>query len=649
MSSNKHLEVIKNNDLFKGIDLNSINFSFENKRLVELKEGDIIYSSGQPSDSIYLILDGEVKLKLTTLKRLFYKSGGEFVGEREIISGVERDSSALANSNCTLYKIDADFIKQLIEKSVDMRARLNFDGESAEAKAETDVFVPETIKDKTTPLLPIEPQKFDLNQFSDIESISKPVVDIDNLKVSHYEQEPDLDEVIQQKYIRSDNKSLKTQLLDDPDDLSNWVITESDIDKASTSQKQPILDNEKIEVDEIITAHPQNKLEATTPETTSNKPSNGFPVDSGDLNLNAKHIIEFLLNKTYSQVGALYLLSSDKQHLEEIYQTSESIYKGKKSVKDGITGIVAREKKIKFSASFQKDLNFDSEIDLPNEFSGETIIFIPFTDEQNELTAIAQLGTNETVFTKTEENELKDYAVKLAGLLKPGQKPIQKSSVKVSSTTDISHFAKFLLQDVKAPLLTVKHYSSILSRFDLSEEVKKVITLLSAQTSTVIDLIQGSIDYFEKNTKVKSETISFNEFLDQSLTVLSDYVESRNVKLFKKLGADARVKIDARKFYVACFYISKFACDIMKNGGNIYFSSEVNDNIVQLSIKDENKVIKETDLINLFDSNLQNDNSENIGLSLSMAKFIIESMKADIKLHFNSPGLVYQISIPVSS
>ena len=649
MSSNKYLEAIKDNDLFRGIDLNSINFSYESKRLAEFKEGDLVYSSGDPSDSVYLILDGEVKLKLTNLKRLFYKNAKEFVGEREIISGTERNSSALANSNCTLYKIDSDILKKLLETSPDLRSRLKVDGDIPSDKPEPEVVVPESIKDKTTPILPVEPQKFDLNQFKDFETSSKQVVDIDNIKVSHYEQEPNLDDIIQQKYLQSDNKSLKTQLLDDPDDLGNWVITENIVDKSQPTQKKTNNDNEKIEVDEIISSQMNHESEVISHASSSTQAHNDLISDTGDLHLNAKNIIEFLLHKTYSQIGALYILSADKTHLEELYQTNESIYKGKKSLKDGITGIAAKEKKIKFAVSYAKDINFDPETDLPNEFTGETIMFIPFVDEKNEFIGIAQLGTNETVFTKTEENEIKDCAVKLTHLLKPVKKPVQKSSVKVGSYTDISKFAKFLLQDVKAPLLTVRHYSSILSRFDLSEEVQKVITLLSAQTTTVIDLVQSAIDYSEKNSKVKLETISFNEFMDQTLTFLSDYVESRNVKLFKKLGPDTMVKIDSRKFYVACFYISKFACDVMKSGGNIYFSSNIIDNTLLLTVKDENKTIQELDVDSLFNPNLFNDHGENIGLSLSIAKFIIESMNANMKLQFNNPGLLYQISIPVSS
>ena len=205
------------------------------------------------------------------------------------------------------------------------------------------------------------------------------------------------------------------------------------------------------------------------------------------------------------------------------------------------------------------------------------------------------------------------------------------------------------MQDVKAPLLTIKHYSSILSRFDLPEEVKRVISLLSSQANSVIDLLQSSIDFSDKNSKTKLEAVSFNEVMDNNLTLLSDYVESRNVKLFKKLGEDAKFKIDTRKFYVACYYIARFACDMMKHGGNLYFSSQVDDTRMVLIIADGNKIDGNDLLEKVFDPGFTNGSGESLGLSLAIAKFIIESMNGSINLKPTDSGTSYLISIPISS
>ena len=93
------------------------------------------------------------------------------------------------------------------------------------------------------------------------------------------------------------------------------------------------------------------------------------------------------------------------------------------------------------------------------------------------------------------------------------------------------------------------------------------------------------------------------------------------------MSCDAKVKIDTRKFYVACYYISRFACDVMKHGGNLYFSSNIEGANATLTIKDENKFIKANHLEKIFNPSFNNDNDEKIGLSLAISKFIIESMQ----------------------
>lgn len=644
MSTNRSIEVIKLNDLFKGVDFDSLNFPFESKNFIELKEGDLVYSAGQPSDFLYLIINGEIKLKLTTIKRLFFKSKNEFFGESEILTNVVRNSSALANSDCTIYKVDSLLITNLINKSSSLKSNLNhIEFESVNEKMITNSESEPTIE---KPLLDLEPDKtkLDVTKIVEVQTKYESKVDLDKIVIHSFQQEPDLDAFIQQKYIESDNKSLKTQLIGDPDDIGNWVITEQNLDTVASKNTVTNLKSEKIEVEEEI------KSGGNKDSYFSTTSKQDYPIVLEDLEKTAKNILEFLMLKTDSKAGAIYSYSQAAQMLEEIYQTNESIYKGKKKIKEGITGLVAKNKQIRFSVSFLNDINYDQEIDRPNDFAGETLIVIPFLDSKNDLIGIAQLGTDETIFTKDEENKVKEYSIYCSKILEQSlkQKNISVEKPKVINNSGLPQIANFLMQDVKAPLLTVKHYSSILSRFDLPDEVKKVIKLLSSHTNSVIDLLQASIDFSEKNMKTKLEEVSFNEIMDQNLTALSDYVESRNVKLFKKLTEDAKVKIDLRKFYVACYYVARFACDVMAQGGNLYFSSHVSGSKVLLTILDENKILNEKHFEQAFDPNFSINEKETIGLSLAIAKFIIESMNGSIVLNKTESGTSYLVSIPVS-
>jgi K+-sensing histidine kinase KdpD len=87
----------------------------------------------------------------------------------------------------------------------------------------------------------------------------------------------------------------------------------------------------------------------------------------------------------------------------------------------------------------------------------------------------------------------------------------------------------------------------------------------------------------------------------------------------------------------------------MKQGGNLYFSSQVEGANAVLIIKDENKFIKANHVEKVFDPDFDNNNDEKIGLSLAISKFIIESMHGTIKVQVDDSGTRYLISIPISS
>jgi len=495
MNSNKTIESIKSNDLFKDLDFASLNIPFDAKNFLEFKEGDLIYSSNQSAEFIYLLINGEVKIKLNSLKRLFFKSPNEYFGETEVLHKELRGSSAVANSDCLLYQMEESLLSKLINDSSEIRAVLLYNDNNGSNEVHNSNILDEVNKKISEVELIAEPAKIDINQINDFSPTFDTTAVIDTSEAEYFRSEPGLDSYTQDRYIEKDNKSLKSQFLDDPEEMSNWVITEENIDAV----------------------------------------------------------------------------------LEE-----------NKSVADHQT---------------------------------------------------------ETV-TTIENNETLNYSIDNSDSL--NQSILTEYQNKNDDPSELAQLANFIMQDVKAPLLTVKHYSSILSRFDLSEEVKKVVALISAQTNSVIDLLQASIDFSEQNIKNKLESLSFNELMNNNLTLLSDYVESRNVKLFKKLGDDANVKIDSRKFYVACYYIARFSCDLMKHGGNLYFSTKVENNSVILIVKDENKVLNNETIKQVFDTNFSHDGITKAGLSLAISKFLIESMHCTLELQSSGSETNYIVSIPVS-
>ncbi|MDP2304076.1 MAG: GAF domain-containing protein [Ignavibacteria bacterium] len=129
ISQIKALTLIKSNKLFAHIENQYPQFNFNQKSLKEISEGEIIFQPEDSAEQIYLILEGKVKIKHRTYidgQRIFIKQDGDFFGEKEFIEHQKRDSSSVAETNCTLYLLYHDDIDSLT--SQDKRVLNNLQG-----------------------------------------------------------------------------------------------------------------------------------------------------------------------------------------------------------------------------------------------------------------------------------------------------------------------------------------------------------------------------------------------------------------------------------------------------------------------------------------------------------------------------------------
>jgi hypothetical protein len=80
MSSLNSIESIKSNNLFKNKDFSSLNLPFDPKNFVEIKEGDLIYKSGEETRFVYLLVKGIVKVKNSLSRKILTKSANDYFG-----------------------------------------------------------------------------------------------------------------------------------------------------------------------------------------------------------------------------------------------------------------------------------------------------------------------------------------------------------------------------------------------------------------------------------------------------------------------------------------------------------------------------------------------------------------------------------------
>jgi two-component system sporulation sensor kinase B len=205
------------------------------------------------------------------------------------------------------------------------------------------------------------------------------------------------------------------------------------------------------------------------------------------------------------------------------------------------------------------------------------------------------------------------------------------------------------MQDIKSPILTIKHYSNLISRIDIPEQIKKVLTMLSMQANSVVDIMQATFDFSEDRSFVKLQKVQFNENLANILELLSEYTESRNVKLFRKYGDDVQVDIDPRRFYVVCFQVIKNACEAMPSGGKIFVNTELLNGSVTLNIRDEGFGIRDEIKNNIFNAFFSSGKENATGLGLAIAKYLITLMNGSISFESKiNEGTKMIIRLPIA-
>lgn len=99
------LKLLYENKLFDGISKIFLKSFLKRKNFIKVTDGEIMYNGDEETSEMFLIVEGKVKIKYSKDRTIEYKNLFDFFGETEILTKSKRNSFAVANSECVLYKI----------------------------------------------------------------------------------------------------------------------------------------------------------------------------------------------------------------------------------------------------------------------------------------------------------------------------------------------------------------------------------------------------------------------------------------------------------------------------------------------------------------------------------------------------------------
>jgi SulP family sulfate permease len=119
VSSGKRLEA-EENEIFKYMKPGTREVVLSVMRPVSLKRKQTVFNFGEPGDAIYLILEGEVELRLPTrkyhYKRLGKRGPGSYIGAVAFLNPGPRAATAFVVRDVELLMLDRDGVDSLAEK-----------------------------------------------------------------------------------------------------------------------------------------------------------------------------------------------------------------------------------------------------------------------------------------------------------------------------------------------------------------------------------------------------------------------------------------------------------------------------------------------------------------------------------------------------
>ena len=622
MTGIRNTKEIKLNKLFAGVDAGIIDSIFKAEKFREVKEGEIIYQTGDESDCIYLLLRGDVKIKFLPNNYISNKIFNDFFGEKEIFDKTKRNSSAVADSKCLLYQIDKDIVEELVRKSAPFKKNIDIYGE---------IDLPE--------------MELSTNERINLTQIDKPVSfnaapskQSGNNSANTVNSNDEISNVIS-SIIREKNPIPDSNIFKDPEE--------------STDEK--IEDDFTIELDEGFTLDEPEQFVTEQAPVREEKSQDQLDLQKIFKVLNRIQsqlllqpvllaIIEGAKDLTASSAGEIFIVDGSIDEMTKIVieDGSEKIVSYRSS--EGLTGTCVLQKKIINYDAPTEDSRFVQEIDQPGDVKFKKIIYVPLINVEQKVIAVLQLSRENESYSDLEVKHLdllKTQAAIAIERCKNFEITVEEEKQKFNKNIDM-----FLTDNFLIPLDLINRYSYLLGNDEFPPAIKSVVSLLQQQANLLWDIVQSTIDS-KREIKLETEELNINSYINNISELLAEYCDARNINFFKKTSDDAVINIDRGKIFMAIYQVVRNSCDFSVADSNVYISTEVKDNAVQISIRDEGSGIEDKVKDKIFTTWFSKDKGRN-RMGMVIAKKIIDAHNARITFTSSkNKGTTFRISIPV--
>ncbi len=654
MAQHKNPSSVFENKLFTGLDEKQINLKVSSKDILEFKEGDIIFMSGDKSKFLYLILEGEAKIKLPGVRRLpqiDQKGNNEFFGEKELIEKTDRKSSAIANKDTVIFQLAYDKLLDLVKSNKKIKINLYKYSKLEE---------PEDLKEEEKAPQPVQEKDKSDEPKKEEET---------NIQYSH----PDA--ALSEQNIFTEENVTPTENEKKEPETNSFADFNLNDENTSTNQvqetDQPIKDEDEIkpeQTDNLDIKHTVKKEEGDS--KFYNKYFGKFTEAFDNENIDNKKLSQILqaLQRINSRLNVdevvfsisdaikyitgtdeciVYIVNRDKYEISAKYKTETEAKEFTFKINETLAGIAVENYQILNIKNVNEDKRYSAEKENFTELDVRSALYFPITSEDGKVVAVLQLLSTEfSKFSDFEESILSIISIHAAQAIQNAM--IIESALHEDRMATLSKVVSFLSNDIYQPIHNINEYIEKVDSNGQTNKLKPLFDLIKEQASTINNFSEALIHYSSEKYHMKEFELQFSNVINKTLESISEYTESRNCKLYKKLNADAMVNINPNAFHQAIYQVVKNACDSMPEGGNVYVAVDKEDEQIVIEIKDLGLGVPESIKQEIFDPFMTQGKESGAGLGLAVTKKIIEDHKGKITVESDlGEGSRFKIFLPI--
>ncbi len=359
-------------------------------------------------------------------------------------------------------------------------------------------------------------------------------------------------------------------------------------------------------------------------------------------------INELVKNFTGATLVNFYLVDSLNNEMDLLGVEDNNITHGKFTPGEGLTAASVINNEIINLKNPYEDSRYNSETDSFGGIGINNILCFPVNNSLNEVTALFCLANGiYDSFSEKDEKYLRIFSEHALNHLSNIEE-LEKipANLQTKSTEKMSNF---VIEDIKTPLLIIKHYADFIKRKAVPEEIRVVTGYMLNQVESILSFSSVISDLVNSNISITPEKYKLDELLDELLEMLAEYVDTRKVKLFKRYDSTAEVNADKSKLYHALYQLTKILCSNMPDGGSIYLVTSLKKNNIEISFKDTGKGLPDGSEDILSKQFTELENIDELSMELSIAKKITDDHGGTLKLKKNGEnGTEFLIVLPVS-